>query len=103
VQIDAVAPRQPDQASEVPGPYVNVALDGDGQPTKALLGFAARAGVDWQALERITDNRGERFVHRSVKPGAPTAELLPAILAEAVAALPVPRPMRWADHECTGW
>lgn len=99
VRIDGVATRQPDQAGEVLGPYLNIALDADGQPTKALQGFAAKAGIDWQTLERTTDNKGERFVHRSVKPGAATADLLAEIVGEAVAALPIPKPMRWSDHD----
>ncbi|MFP3648592.1 glycine--tRNA ligase subunit beta, partial [Paraburkholderia sp. SIMBA_054] len=85
---------QPEQRSEVLGPYLNIGLDADGQPTKALQGFAAKAGVEWDALERTTDGKGERFVHRAVKPGARTAELLPEILAEAIAAMPIPKPMR---------
>jgi len=99
VLLPGVAVEQPEQRSEVLGPYLNVALDADGQPTKALQGFAAKAGVEWGALERTTDNKGERFVHRAVKPGARTAELLPEILAEAVAAMPIPKPMRWGDHD----
>src|SRR3546814_929785 len=55
--------------------------------------------VDWSALERTTDNKGERFVHRSVKPGVATRALLPEILREAVAAMPIPKPMRWGDHD----
>src|SRR5690606_33754376 len=81
VLLPGVALEQPEQASEVFGPYVNVALDADGQPTKALQGFAAKAGVDWSELERASDAKGERFVLRSVKPGAPTRELLPGVLA----------------------
>ena len=99
VQIDAVAIRQPDQASEVLGPYLNIALDADGQPTRALQGFAAKAGIDWQTLERSTDGKGERFVHRSVKPGAATSELLSQLVEEAINGLPIPKPMRWGDHD----
>ena len=99
VRVDGVATRQPDQASEVPGPYLNIALDADGQPTKALQGFAAKAGIDWQALQRTTDNKGERFVHRSTRPGAATTDLLADVVREAVAALPIPKPMRWGDHD----
>ncbi|KAG0929929.1 hypothetical protein G6F31_017184 [Rhizopus arrhizus] len=83
---------------EVLGPYLNIALDAEGQPTKALQGFAAKAGIDWTALEKTTDNKGERFVHRAVTPGASTASLLPEILREAIAAMPIPKPMRWGDH-----
>lgn len=99
VRLPAVALEQPEQKSEVLGPYLNIALDADGQPTKALQGFAAKAGIDWTTLEKTTDNKGERFVHRSVKPGASTAALLPEILRDAIAAMPIPKPMRWGDHD----
>ena len=99
VRLPGVATEQPDQTSEVLGPYLNIALDANGEPTKALQGFAAKAGVEWTALEKTSDNKGERFVHRSVKPGARTATLLPEIINEALAAMPIPKPMRWGDHD----
>ncbi|MBD7954541.1 glycine--tRNA ligase subunit beta [Stenotrophomonas sp. Sa5BUN4] len=98
VLLPGVGTEQPEQHSEVLGPYLNIALDADGQPTKALQGFAAKAGIDWSALEKTRDAKGERFVHRAVKPGARTAELLPEVLREAIAAMPIPKPMRWGDH-----
>lgn len=99
VLLPGVADEQPEQKSEVLGPYLNIALDADGQPTKALQGFAAKAGIDWTALEKTSDGKGERFVHRAVKAGARTSELLPEILREAIAAMPIPKPMRWGDHD----
>lgn len=99
VLLPGVAEEQPEQAVETFGPYVSIALDAAGQPTKALEGFAAKAGVAWDALERASDAKGERFVHRSVKPGVRTAEVLPEVLAEAIAAMPIPKPMRWGDHD----
>ena len=98
VLLPGVGTEQPEQHSEVLGPYLNIALDADGQPTKALQGFAAKAGIDWSALEKTRDGKGERFVHRAVKPGARTADLLPEVLREAIAAMPIPKPMRWGDH-----
>ena len=98
VLLPGVAVEQPEQRGEVLGPYLNIALDADGQPTKALQGFAAKAGIDWTALERTSDAKGERFVHRSVTPGARTAALLPDILVEALAGMPIPKPMRWGSH-----
>ncbi len=95
VVLPGVAIEQPEQHSEVLGPYVNIALDAAGQPTKALEGFAAKAGVAWTALERTSDAKGERFVHRATTPGSATAALLPEIVREAVAAMPIPKPMRW--------
>lgn len=99
VYLPAVEIEQPEQASEVLGPYLNIALDADGQPTRALQGFAAKAGVEWSQLERMTDAKGERFVHRSVRAGARTADLLPEIVSDALAGMPIPKPMRWGDHD----
>lgn len=99
VRLPGVAVEQPEQASEVLGPYLNIALDANGEPTKALQGFAQKAGTDWTQLGKTSDNKGERFVHRSIKPGARTRDLLPEILREALAAMPIPKPMRWGDHD----
>ncbi|MCD9007979.1 glycine--tRNA ligase subunit beta [Luteimonas sp. XNQY3] len=98
VLLPGVASEQPEQRSEVLGPYLSIALDADGQPTRALQGFAAKAGIDWTALEKTSDAKGERFAHRAVTPGAATAALLPDVLREAIAAMPIPKPMRWGAH-----
>ncbi len=99
VLIEDVASEQPEQRSEVLGPYLNIGLDADGNATPALKGFAQKNGVEWTALERITDGKGERFVARSVKPGARTADLLNEVLAETLKAMPIPKPMRWGGHD----
>ncbi|MHC1480741.1 glycine--tRNA ligase subunit beta [Frateuria aurantia] len=99
VYLPAVAAEQPTLASEVLGPAVNVGLDTAGQPTPALRGFASKNGVEPAQLERIATDKGERFVHRSTRPGQPLASLLGQIVEEALKGLPVPRPMRWADHD----
>lgn len=99
VLIEDVASEQPEQRSEVLGPYLNIGLDADGNATPALKGFAQKNGVEWTALERITDGKGERFVARSVKPGARTADLLNDVLAETLKAMPIPKPMRWGGHD----
>ena len=98
VLLPGVATEQPEQKSEVLGPYLNIALDAEGKPTKALEGFAAKAGIDWTQLEKTSDAKGERFVHRATKPGAATRDLLQAVLDEALAGMPIPKPMRWGDH-----
>lgn len=99
VWLPGVSTEQPEQSSEMLGPYLNIALDADGQPTKALQGFASKAGIDWSQLERTTDAKGERFVHRSNKPGVKTTDLLGEIVRESLAAMPIPKPMRWGDHD----
>lgn len=99
VWIPAVADRQPEQHHERRGPAVSAGLDAEGNPTRALQGFAASCGVGVEALQRLANDRGEWFVHRQVQPGRDTASLLPEIVAEALKALPVPRPMRWGSHD----
>ncbi|MCX7042190.1 MAG: glycine--tRNA ligase subunit beta [Gammaproteobacteria bacterium] len=99
VLLPAVALQQPTQKSDALGPYKNIGLDAQGQPTQALAGFAAKNGVEISQLQTVTDAKGERFVARSEKPGASTAELLPEIINEAVKALPIPKPMRWGNRD----
>ena len=41
VLLPAVDVEQTERQSEVLGPYLNIALDAEGKPTKALEGFAA--------------------------------------------------------------
>jgi glycyl-tRNA synthetase beta chain len=99
VLVHAVAAAQPTQRSEALGPYLNVGLDAAGEPTPALRGFASKQGVDVAALERTTDAKGERFVVRRESPGAATIALLPTLVAEALATLPIPKPMRWGSRD----
>jgi len=99
VHIPAVAAAQPEQAIERRGPALNAALDAEGQPSKALLGFAQSCGVTVEQLEKLETDKGAWYVWRTLKPGQPVASLLPEIIDEALKALPIPRPMRWADHD----
>ncbi|MEO7430734.1 MAG: glycine--tRNA ligase subunit beta [Dokdonella sp.] len=99
VWIPGVESAQPDQQQERRGPALNAALDATGEPTKALLGFAQSCGVDVSQLEKLETDKGAWFVHRALKPGQPTSALIPDILAETLKALPIPRPMRWGNHE----
>ncbi len=94
-----VGTEQASQKSEVLGPYLNIGLNAEGQPTPALLGFAAKNGLSVEQLEKTTDQKGERFVARSEKPGAITSTLIAEIVSESLAALPIPKPMRWGSRE----
>lgn len=95
--IDGVAAAQPSQSNERRGPALAAALDGNGQPTRALQGFAASCGVAVDQLSRLETDKGCWFVFRSESPGQATVAVLPAILDEALKALPIPKPMHWSD------
>ncbi len=99
VHVPGVAATQPEQVIERRGPALNAALDAEGQPSKALLGFAQSCGVPLEQLEKLQTDKGAWFVWRTVKPGQVLASLVPEVVDEALKALPIPRPMRWADHD----
>ncbi len=99
VIVPCVGSAQPDQNVERRGPAVNAALDASGQPTKALLGFASSCGVSVDQLEKLQSDKGAWFVHRAQQAGKPVAALMQEIIAEALASLPIPKLMRWGDHD----
>ena len=99
VQLGAVAPTQDDQDVEKRGPAVSAGLDNDGNPTRALIGFAQSNNVPVEMLERTRTDKGEWFVYRTRRVGAPTRDLLPGIVNAALAALPITRPMRWGARD----
>lgn len=99
VVVDALAVRQADQLVERRGPAVKAAFDADGKPTKAAQGFANSCGTEIERLGRLVTDKGEWLSFNAEIPGQDTAALLPGIVAKALAALPVPKPMRWGSGE----
>jgi len=79
------------------GPAAEVAFDDMGRPTRAARGFASASGVEPEALEIRETDRGRYVFARLNRGGEPAADVVPALLARAVAELPAPRKMRWAD------
>ena len=94
-----VAARQPDQELERRGPALQAAFDQDGKPTGAALGFARSVGKDVSELETLKTDKGEWLFVKVHQPGKPLRELIYPILEQALKQLPVPKPMRWADHD----
>ncbi|HEX3896232.1 MAG TPA: glycine--tRNA ligase subunit beta [Rudaea sp.] len=97
--VPNVGVAQPDQNIDRRGPALNAALDASGQPTKALQGFASSCGVSVGQLEKLQTDKGAWLVHRAQQAGKPIAALMQEIIEEALAALPIPKPMRWGDHD----
>lgn len=95
VLVEALALAQPVQAVEKRGPPVSVAFDAQGAPTRAALAFAATCGVPVEELKRLDTPKGSWLVFQGNSSGAPAADLLPGIVNAALAALPIPRRMRW--------
>ncbi|MFC5441219.1 glycine--tRNA ligase subunit beta [Rhodanobacter ginsenosidimutans] len=99
VHIPHVATHQPPQSIERRGPALAAAHGSDGQPSKALLGFAHSCGVGVDQLEKLETDKGAWFVWRTVNPGQPVSALLSEVINEALGHLPIPKAMRWADHD----
>ncbi len=99
VLVRQVAAAQADQAVERKGPSVAAGFDEQGNPTKALAGFARSCGVDIDALERIETDKGEWFVFRSMSKGQSLTDFLSAELPALAKQLPSPRRMRWSDGD----
>lgn len=93
------APCQADQQQERRGPAVAAAYDAKGQPTPAALGFVRSAGVEMSDLETLETDKGAWLVLRQNLPGKSLADLIYPLLDQALKQLPIPRPMRWADHD----
>ena len=97
VKVLNLATQQPSKEIEKRGPAVSAAFDAEGKPTKAAEGWARGCGITVEQAERIATDKGEWLVHRAKIEGQPTKNLLNSIVASALAKLPIPKPMRWAD------
>ena len=97
VKVLNLATQQPSKEIEKRGPAVSAAFDAEGKPTKAAEGWARGCGITVDQAERIATDKGEWLVHRAKIEGQPTKNLLNGIVTNALAKLPIPKPMRWAD------
>ena len=90
---------QPNREEQRLGPNVKAAFDAEGKPTRAAEGFAASCGTTVDALDQLETDKGTRLAFvRRVEGQAATALLVDAV-ARALTKLPVPKPMRWGDHD----
>ncbi|MYL23688.1 glycine--tRNA ligase subunit beta [Halomonas alkaliantarctica] len=96
VRVSDLADKQPDREVEKRGPALAAAFK-EGQPTKAAEGFARSCGVGVDALIHLETDKGTWLGYREQQAGETIQALLPDILRKALAALPVPKNMRWGD------
>lgn len=91
MRVEQLATQQPDRTQQMDGPPLQAAFGADGQPTPAALGFARKCGVELSEL----DQSGPRLRFVQTIPGQPANALLPGIVDQALADLPIPKRMRW--------
>ena len=95
VVVERLVDRQPDQQIKRRGPPVSAAFDSQGQPTRAAKSFADACATSVERLERIREGKGEYLFFSGQQKGEATCGLLPQIVSQALAALPIPKRMRW--------
>lgn len=81
------------------GPAVAVAYDKEGKPTQALLGFAKSCAVTLDSMSTVTTDKGDWIVCEIENAGTCTKELLPTLVSDCLAALPIAKPMRWGNGD----
>ena len=99
VMIEQLGHGQDDRKTSQKGPPVSVAFDDDGNITAAGKAFAKKCGVDVAELGRTSTDKGEWLSCDVVEAGKSTDELMPGLVEAALAALPIPRRMRWGAGE----
>ena len=99
VKIDELASAQPDRKLSQKGPPVKVAFDADGKPQPPALAFAKKCGVSVDDLQRTKTAKGEWLSCELREKGRAAAEIMPELIEQALAALPIPRRMRWGDGD----
>ncbi|MGD8842885.1 MAG: glycine--tRNA ligase subunit beta, partial [Gammaproteobacteria bacterium] len=90
---------QTDRETVRRGPALSAAFDDEGCPTQAAVGFARSCGVDVEALEQLETGKGSWLSFRVQEKGHTTEQLVPELVNKALAALPIPKRMRWGDRD----
>lgn len=99
VRINALAPQQADKVVEKRGPALSAAFDANGNATKAAQGWAAGCGINVAQAEKLETDKGAWLLHKALVKGASVVSLLPEVVAQALAKLPIAKPMRWGSSD----
>lgn len=100
VLVQNVKPVQADQRMVKKGPSVAAGMK-DGEPTKALQGFARSNQVEIDQLSQIDDGKQMVFAYEYTQAGQPLSALLSDILNLVIKKLPIPKVMHWGSSTYT--
>lgn len=92
-----LADQQETRVQEITGPSRSVALDAQGNPTKALEKFCARYQVDPGTISWVRSEKGEHARLKRIEEGRRTADILEQVLSPWILSIPFPKSMRWGD------
>ncbi len=97
VFIENLASAQPDKIVEKRGPAIQAAFAPDGTPSKAAMGFAVSCGTSFEQLGRLKTDKGEWLSFTQAIKGQATENLIPDIIRQSIAGLPIAKRMRWGS------
>jgi glycyl-tRNA synthetase beta chain len=97
--IKSLPVTQADRESARRGPALAAAFDDEGCPTQAAVGFAKSCGVEVEALDQLETKKGSWLSYRVLEKGQATVQLVPELVRKSLAALPIPKRMRWGDRD----
>ncbi len=97
ISIKKLETRQLSQEIQVVGPAKAAALDAEGKPTQAYLGFlkSQKAADKEVSFREIPNKKGEYLVLERKISGKSARNLLPDLTREQIANIPFTRKMRW--------
>ncbi|HMU66930.1 MAG TPA: glycine--tRNA ligase subunit beta, partial [Cellvibrionaceae bacterium] len=74
-----------------------MAKDEAGNPSKAALAFADKLGVSFDQLQVANDGKIDKLSFQAEVGGEPVRDLMAGFISAALAALPIPKRMRWGS------
>lgn len=98
VIVNALNRTQTDKQLVKRGPPLALAFAKDGSASQAAVGFAQSCGTTVEQLERLKTDKGEWLLFKQQTPGLRVEQLIPAIIQQSIAALPIAKRMRWGNY-----
>ncbi len=98
VRVSGLAERQEDLTEDFKGPSKKIALDADGNFTKAAEGFVRGKGLTTAAIT-FREIKGEEYVYVTKHEQGKTAKEVLAGIPEVLASLTFPVSMHWASNK----
>jgi glycyl-tRNA synthetase beta chain len=95
--VTQLATTQPDQSIQRRGPALQAAVDKQGNPSKAALGFAKSCQVDIKELSQLITDKGTWLAYTIEEKGKLSESLIAKIVQVALDKLPIPKRMHWGD------
>ena len=91
VKISGLIDEIPASVNTVQGPPLKICYDAEGNPSRALMGFAKKNNAE---LDQLSELNGKISYSQQIA-AKPLAALMPAIVEQSLHKLPIAKRMRW--------